>query len=125
MSLDQRLREANYIKRGDDSQEARDGGQCGLLPCDYSRIVENEQTGESFRICDRFGIHVGEYDSCKYYSDANMKELIGQMSVLLQEEQQDKERIAMQKQAPKSKNRGLFLFVILCAVIFIYWYVAY
>ena len=72
-----------------------------------------------------FGIRVGEYDSCKYDCDAKMKDLIVQVSVLIQEEQQDKERIAMQKQAPKSKNRGLFLFVILCAVIFIYWYIAY
>lgn len=123
MLLEDRLRAANY-RRGAGEAAPDDSGQCGLLPCDFSRMVE-DQNGESFRYCDRLGIRVDDYDTCKYYSDTRMQNLIGQMSDLLHEEQVCRERAAKRTDKQKKKShKGWIIFVIFCAAILLYWYLA-
>ena len=68
MTLEQKLKEAEYVRR-DDYGEILDM-QCGF-GCNYSGMVNGGCMGkEEYRICEKFGIRVGDYDSCKYYDDS-------------------------------------------------------
>lgn len=122
MASQQELKEANYVHRGeDDGEYIKELGQCGLSPCDYSKMIRDDKTGKEYRYCMKLQIPVDCYDSCKYHSDERINSLIGEWATLLKEENEAKER-ATQRQTPTKhkKNYILPIFIILCIAILLY-----
>lgn len=121
MDSQQRLKEANYVHRGEDGEYIKEFGQCGLSPCDYSKMIRDNKTGREYRYCTKLQIPVDEYDSCKYHSDEEFMGLVGQMSNLLQKENKTKGR-ANQRQTPAKHKKKYILpiFAILCFAVLLY-----
>lgn len=121
MLSNQVLKEANYVHRGADGEYMEGLGQCSFSPCDHSKIIKDDRTGEEYRYCMKLQMPVDSYDSCKYHSEEQWMGLMGQMANLLQEENKVKER-ASKKQAPSKskKNYALPIFIILCIAILLY-----
>lgn len=72
MNLRDKLIEANYVHRGDDGPLLEK--QCGFS-CDHCTLIDGEKNDRpSYRICEKFKIRVGMYDSCRYYSDKEFRE---------------------------------------------------
>lgn len=83
MATKQELMEANYVHP--DVEEYKYGVEyCGLSPCDHSKMIKDERTGEKHRYCMKLQMPVEEYDFCKYHSDKEWAKLIGEMGSLLQ-----------------------------------------
>lgn len=121
MNSQQRLKEANYVHRGEDGEYIEELGQCGLSPCDYSKMIRDDKTGKEYRYCMKLQMVVDEYDSCKYHSDEKIMGLIGQMSNLLQEQNKAKERVSYKQTSTKQKNNYILsIFIILCIAILLY-----
>lgn len=121
MTSRKELKEANYIHRGDNGKYIEGLGQCSFSPCDHSKIIKDDRTGEEYRYCMKLQMPVDSYDSCKYHSEEQWMGLMGQMANLLQEENKAKER-ATQRQTPTKhkKNYVLPIFIILCIAILLY-----
>ena len=73
MNTKQALKEAEYVSRGDNGEIL--DMQCGF-GCNYSCFVSDGCTDKGgYRMCEKFGIRVGDYDSCKYYDDSEYAKL--------------------------------------------------
>lgn len=73
MNTNEELGEAEYVSRGDCGEIS--DMQCGF-GCIYSHFVNCGCTDkEECRICKKFGIRAGDYDSCKYYDDSQYANL--------------------------------------------------
>lgn len=83
MATKRELMEANYV-HPDVEEYNSDINLCGLPPCDHSKMIKDEKTGEKHRYCMKLQIPVEEYDFCKYHSDEEWTKLIGEMGSLLQ-----------------------------------------
>ena len=117
MASQQQLKEANYVHRGDEGKYIEGLGQCSFSPCDHSKIVKDERTGEEYRYCMKLQIPVDDYDSCKYHSEERWIGLMGEMANLLKEEND-----AKKKQTPpqNKKHHFLLMFVVICVCLLIY-----
>lgn len=120
MASQQELKEANYIHRGDDGKYIEGLGQCGFSPCDYSKIIKDDKTGEECRYCMKLQIPVDCYDSCKYHSDERISGLIGEWATLLKEESEAKTTQNRPAKEKKKRKHWLLILVIVCIVILIY-----
>jgi len=85
MNFQERLREAQYVIRGKNGEYLEGIGQCGFLPCDHSRVVENDF--ETYRFCEKLNMRVADYDSCRYHSQEKMNGLLYRWVELSLEEQ--------------------------------------
>lgn len=82
MASEKQLREADYVWRGDDGEYCDDIGQCGFT-CDHSEIRKDNATGKNYRYCVKLQMKVFDYDSCKYYSDDEQADLLGQLGTMI------------------------------------------
>lgn len=119
MVSQQQLKEANYVCRGDDGNYIEGLGQCGFSPCDNSKIIKNDRTGEEYRYCMKLQMPVASYDSCRYHSEEQWMGLMGEMANLLKEENNAKES-AKQTPPHNKKNYILPAFIIICICILLY-----
>ena len=113
MASKQQLKEANYVHRGDDGQYIEGLGQCSFSPCDHSKIIKDDRTGEEYRYCMKLQMPVDSYDSCKYHSEERWMSLVGDMANLLKEENETKKN-QEQKNIEKRNN-----WIIIPIIIFI------
>ncbi len=70
MNLDARLKEAKFVRRGNDGEYLKDVGQCGF-GCDFSRLIWDEEHENVIgHVCDKLRLQgIGDYDSCKYFKN--------------------------------------------------------
>lgn len=114
MASEQQLKEANYIARIND--EYIDGlGQCGMVPCDHSKMLKDNITGKEYRYCMKLQMPVNEYDSCKYHGDTSF---VAHMQSFIPK-QQESEPQSYQKSIPK-KKKGFRIGAIVCLCILVY-----
>ena len=70
MATQNELKAAQYIHRGDNGHRIEGLGQCGFLPCNYSKIIDNTDSGgDCYRYCTKLNQRVSEYDSCKFHCE--------------------------------------------------------
>ena len=119
MASKKQLEEAKYIHRGDAGKYIEGLGQCSFSPCDHSKIVIDDKTGEEYRYCMKLQMPVDSYDSCKYHSEERWIGLVGQMSNLLQEENNIKS--TFEKKSNKKSHKVFFIFVIIICVLIYFW----
>lgn len=71
-----KLKKAQYVHRGDDN-DGYTGVYCGPPDsCDYCHLITEDDSEDSYRICERLGIQVGYYDSCKYYDNSKSRKVL-------------------------------------------------
>lgn len=109
------LQQAKYVHR-DDDQYIEGLGQCGLDPCDHSKIIE-DASGVSYRYCLKFQMPVDEYDSCQYHSALKMQALLKSYAGLIAQENAIKERNLNAKKKKKKSALPFLLFLCVCAVV--------
>ena len=71
----------------------------------------------SIPYCTRFKMQVGYFDSCKYYNDEEMMELIGIMAKSMQKQ---KEAISSSRRKKRSKQYLITIIFIICILVFIW-----
>ena len=106
MASNQQLKEAEYIHRSEDAQLDDEVQVCGSLPCNYYEIRENG-TENSYRYCNKHGIRVGYYDSCKYYDNSYYLGLISDyMRATIPEKESGHGEKENSPRAGKEKRKG-------------------
>lgn len=115
MDLTEELKEARYVRRGENGPYLEDVGQCGF-GCDHSKLLNNDDSPRPcYRVCNKFKIRVSDYDSCKYFSNNEFMELIRMYTVPgkkspVQEKPQEK---------PKKSGAGWLWVLVLLALVYI------
>ncbi len=79
MNLDVRLKEAEFVRRGDEGEYLEDIGQCGF-GCDFSRLIwDKDHENVIGHVCDKLRLQgIGDYDSCKYFQNDEEAALLGE-----------------------------------------------
>lgn len=114
MDLTQELKEARYVRRGENGPFLKDVDQCGDF-CDYSKLINNDDSPRPcYCVCTKFNIRVSDYDSCKYYSDKKISEQIG---VFLNATRGQTSKKAPEK--PKKSGAGWLWVLVLLALVYI------
>ena len=90
-----------------------DLGQCGLLPCDHSKIITDEKTGNEYRYCMKLQIPVDFYDSCKYYSREKR-------TAFLQQWTSWSEKREANTKKDRKINMKLFIFIFLIILVYFF-----
>lgn len=116
MTLEQKLKEANYVRRNEDGKCLEKS--CGNF-CDYSEFV-NIDKPDSYRVCKKLGIRVGDNDSCKYFSDKEFSQALDTYAADLK-----KESSTNKPTYPKKKKKHTFrkVLIFVVAVFLMCWFV--
>lgn len=117
MATQQQLREANYAHHDD---YIEDLGQCSFLPCDHSKILTDERTGEEYRYCMKLQMPVDSYDSCKYHSQKEASDLLMQWVSLSKDAEQKPSNPPPQKK--KRVSWVPVVIVLICVALFWYFF---
>lgn len=118
MNLRDKLIEAEYVHRGDDGPYL--GEQCGFS-CDHCTLIDGEKSGRpSYRICEKFKIKVGMYDSCKYYSDKEFSENCLGLARAIGLKTEKEKQAELKKQENSSSGAGCALGILVAIAVVVY-----